>query len=151
MGKITSEYNKEFDVMVYTLEGAITYAEMLEAINGYYKGTLTKYTVWDFTNANMLKYFTTDEIKMLAQLVRSLGEARKGGLDALVVPGLLKFGLARMYGVYSDMTKANETSLKSLIFHTKNEAITWIRQTSMFAQTGDNVGNIKKDDTDVSL
>jgi len=46
MGEIITTVDKKLDIASFTLEGEVSCAEICAAIESYYKGTLTKYTIW---------------------------------------------------------------------------------------------------------
>jgi hypothetical protein len=133
MAKITLQYDKVLDAVMYTIEGDLEYSELAEAINEYYKGTMTKYTVWDFSAANLR--FLDEETKKLAVQVCALGKARRGGYDLLVVSGVLKYALARVYAVYSELTQKDPGCLKPVIFRTKEDALAWINRNSIVPES----------------
>jgi hypothetical protein len=125
---ITVSHDKELDAAIYTIEGDVEYAEVRDAIDRYYKGALTKYTIWDYSKANRGKHLTGDETQKLGIQVSSLGVARPQGFDLLIVPNIVQYGLARMYQAYSEIAKKDTKTLKSKIFRNREDAIAFIRQ-----------------------
>jgi hypothetical protein len=125
MGNITVTLNRELDAIIYTLEEGVDYNEIRDMIAEFYKGTLTKYTVWDWTKVQK-KHLSSEETTKLGQQVSVAGKARAGGYDLIVVPGLLQYGLARIYAVY-----AGTTALKVNIFRKLDDALDWIRKNTI--------------------
>jgi hypothetical protein len=125
MSTITVARDKELDLAAYTIEGELTYAELKAAIRQYYEGPLTKYTLWDFSGSDVNK-ITTDDVRNFGVQVREAGKARAGGTDLIVVAGLLKFGLARMYSAYTSLTSAEADPLTTMVFRTKDDALAWL-------------------------
>ncbi len=109
------------------MEGEISYEELREAIDLYYRGDLTKYTIWDFTAAEIGKLNNVD-IKKLGTQVSVSGKARRGCIDLIVVSGLLKYGLARVYTGYAATIQKDPEALKSIVFKSMDEAMCWIKE-----------------------
>jgi len=107
-------------------EGAV-YTDIHDAIEEYYSGTLTKYTIWDFSNMKKKHLASEDAIK-LGQLVNAAGKARKGGFDIIVVPGLVQYGMARIYAAYAAIVERDEQNLCTKIFRNLDEALLWIQK-----------------------
>ena len=55
MGAPKVTYNHELDLAIYTFGGEIVFDDVFEAIRQYYQGKLTKYTLWDFSAAEVQK------------------------------------------------------------------------------------------------
>jgi hypothetical protein len=127
MGTITVSVDQEWDIAIYTLEGDITYSEIRDAIDQYYRGMLTRYTLWDFSAVVFEQELTSQEIQQLARQVSAAGDVRRGGFDVIVVPSILKYGLARMYAAYTEYTQKDPEVLRTLVFYTKDAALSWIK------------------------
>ena len=125
---IEIEIDKELDMTVFTVAGEIPFTRVLGAVKEYYKGKLTKYTLWDFSGADLAKYFTGAEARELGSLVSVYGKNRPGGFDLIIVTGLLPFGLARMYAAYADMSRHDPLALKAMVFRSKGAALDWVRK-----------------------
>ena len=130
MAKIRVTIDKQWDVAVYNFEGDVTFTDVRDAIIEYYNGPLTKYTFWDFSDTNVNKV-SNAELKQLGDLVSKLGSARKGCFDTVVVPGLLKYGMARIYAGYAATLQKDKDALKTLVFKNKDDAFGWIRSNSI--------------------
>jgi hypothetical protein len=127
MEKITIEIDKDLDMATYTLNGELLYSELRAAVVDYYNGKLTKYTIWDFSESNLAQYISSIEAIELASLVDRLGKARPGGVDLIIISGLLQYGIARIYTLYADATRHNPSLLRAMVFRDKNQALKWLR------------------------
>jgi len=96
--------------MVFTILGSPDYAEISGIIDKYFKGVLTKYTIWDFSKAEPKKHLTSDEAKKLGLQVKSYTDKHPGRIDILIVPGILQHGLARIFQSYSAAAGKNSTA-----------------------------------------
>ena len=126
MSSITISIDKELDITTYTIEEDATYLDIHDAIDDYFKDIPTKYTIWDFSK--LKKHLTSDEVRMLAEQVGTLGKDRKEGGDLIIVPNILQYGLARMYTAYIETVKKSPAAFKTLVFRKKEDAMDWIRQ-----------------------
>ncbi|MBN1824020.1 MAG: hypothetical protein JW803_06860 [Endomicrobiales bacterium] len=128
MGNIGVTHDKEFDIAIYTLEGDVTYADIRDAIDEYYDGKLTKYTLWDFSMMDLPKNFTGEHARLLGGQVNTLGKERpEGAVDLIIVPDIVQFGLARVYAAYSEFFGDKPGTLKTMIFRKKDDALRWVR------------------------
>jgi hypothetical protein len=128
MEKITIETDKDLDVAIYTLKGDLLYGELRSAVVDYYNGTLTKYTIWDFSESNLAQFITGMEAWDLASLVTRLGKARPDGFDLIIASGVIQSGIARMYNTFFNIVGRGSTKLKAMLFPTKGLAMDWIRK-----------------------
>lgn len=127
MAEIKRIYNEDYDIAVFNIKGIITYPEMKDIIDVYYGGQLTKYTIFDFTEADVKQHFTTHEAQLLGGQVQRLGITRKNAVDVIIVPDLFQYGLARIYAAYSEMVQTSD-SLRTMIFRSKESAMDWIKK-----------------------
>jgi len=125
---ITIYLDKELDTLIYTVVGDVVYAEIRDVIDTYYKGKLTKYTIGDYSQANPTKHLSGEETQQLGLQVKSLAAKRPNGIDLLVVPGIVQYGVARMYKTYSEMPGNGAQKLRLRIFNKKEDALAFIRQ-----------------------
>ena len=128
MEKITIELDKNLDVAIYTIRGALTYSEFRSAVVDYYKGKLTKYTVWDFSESNLAEFITGIEAWDLASLVSRLSKARPGCYDLLIFSGTLQYGIARMYVTFLNIIEHDSPKPKTMLFSEKSQSMDWIRK-----------------------
>ena len=128
MGKMTNNVDKQLNAAIYTLEKDAGCSDMMDELNAYYKGTLTKYVVLDFTRIE--KHLTNNEIIKIADKMKLLGKARRGGYDIVVVRGLLQYGLARIYSAYT--ADADPGALRTIVLRSVDEALSWMRHNETF-------------------
>ena len=126
MGEIVVSRNNELDIAIYSLEGEISYEDVRGAIDEYYKGKLTKYTIWDFSMVVLFNLVTLSEVKLLERQVSEESRKRPGCYDILVVPDQFKYGLAKMYSVYAQVSFDTTRTVKTIIVKTIDEARAWI-------------------------
>jgi len=126
MGTVVVSAGKDIDMAVYSFEGKTSYDDIRLEIDNYYIGKLNKYKICDFTRAEL--NVTNKEVIALADQVREKGKARKNGFDAIVVPNLLYYGLARMYIAYAAYTHRDPDALKLMVFRSFDEALEAIRR-----------------------
>jgi hypothetical protein len=126
---ITIEHNKELNTMIFTIQGDSEYLKIRDAITEYYKnGPLTKYTLWDYTNVTEGKHLSTEESRMIGNHSMSFMHLRPNGFNLIVVPGILQYGLARVYQAFAEKRENDTQKLRTKIFRSKEEAIAFIRQ-----------------------
>lgn len=123
---IRISYDKKLDAAVFILEGEISFDEAKNTVLKYYNGPLTKYTLTDISRADPSTHLTTSEIKQIGELVSRLGKARPGGVDIMVIPGIIPFSIARIYQAYADVISSDPDRLTSKIFRTMKEALAFI-------------------------
>ena len=126
MATIKVYFDKELDVAEYKVEGTLTYQELHDAIDQYYKGTLTKYTMWDFTETDAEKFWK-NEVRQIVNQVDSALKARKNCYDLIVVPGLIQFGVAMIYESYIELIHKRTDDVKTMVFRSREDAYAWIR------------------------
>ena len=123
MGEFSISYNKEKNLATGVHLGSCGPQDTLNGIKVYYKGTITKYSITDFSKAELLNVSGT-EIAYLAEYMNDACRVRPpGSYDFLIVPDLLKFGLARMYHTYLAITAKNDVNLKTEVYRTMEEAL----------------------------
>ena len=126
MATLKVSIDKELDIAEYRFEGEIVYSELRDSIKQYYSGTLTKYTVWDFSATNV-QNVRNSEIMTIANQVSVAGQARDNCFDVIIVSELFKYGLARIYAGYAESIQKNPAALKTMVFRTREHAYDWIR------------------------
>ena len=135
MATISKTVNKELDITVYTVQGQAIYEEIRGEIDEYYRGALTKYVLWDFSEADSDMLLKPDEVRKLADQVSTEGKTRRGGFDLLIVPDNLKYALARIFNAYSEILNNDNGALKTVIFRKNDDAYAWIRQDMKFGKS----------------
>ena len=102
MATIKTSYDYKNDLTIHTIEGIFISEEAKGKIETYYKGNITKNTLWDFTKAEVTK-IATSEIQEVVMVARKFAHLRKGGRTALVLPQDLSYGLGRMFETFSEI------------------------------------------------
>jgi len=136
MGNVVISKDNEIEMAVYSFEGATSYNDIRVEIDKYYSGTVTKYKICDFTKS--ILNVSSKEVMQLGEQIRLRGTARRQGYDAIVVPNLLYYGLARMYVVYAEMTHADPDALKIMIFRSMDEAVSAMKKLANEAKSVNN-------------
>jgi hypothetical protein len=123
MSEFSITYNKDKNLAIGVHSGTCGFQDTLNSIKIYYQGTITKYSITDFSKAQLLSV-TGKEIEFLAEYMVQASKVRPpGSYDFLVVPDLLKYGLARMYHSYLELTTKSGEHLKTEVYRTMEEAL----------------------------
>jgi hypothetical protein len=126
MGEIIKTLDTNLDIAIYALAGDVSYEDVRNTIEEYYNGKLTKYTVWDFSKVVLFNLITLSEVKLLERLVAEHSKKRPGCFDVLVVPDTFKYGLAKMYSAYAQVSFEQTHTVRTKIVRTLEEALNWI-------------------------
>lgn len=126
MGTVNVTKDPVIDMKVYSFAGDTNYDDIRVEIDRFYDGTVTRYKICDFTDANLL--VSAREIYLLANQIRTRGTARRQGYDAIVVPQLVQYGFARMYVAYTDFMNRDPDALKLFICRSMDEAVKIMRK-----------------------
>ena len=135
MTAILQVVNKELDITVYTVQGVVGYEELRAEIEKYYRGPLTKYVLWSFTEPGVDVNLKPGELRKLAELVNTEGKARRGGSDLLIIPDTVKYSLASTYIAYTEILNSDKDALKTVIFRKNDDAYKWIREDMKYAKS----------------
>jgi hypothetical protein len=126
MSKFKITYFKDKDMSIGVHTGECGYNEILNGIKLYYEGSATKYAITDFSQAIALK-ISGEEVARIADYMRQTSKTRPPrSYDLLIVSGILKFGLARMYTTYLKLNETNDLDLKTEVFRSVEDAVRWI-------------------------
>jgi hypothetical protein len=109
---------------VFTGAGEITYAQVREAIVGFYAGSHTLKVLWDLREANA-RPISAQEVDQLALLLNDSGRVAKGVRTALVTPRDATFGLSRMLIALLEGRAANASGSMQ-VFREMDEARAWL-------------------------
>ncbi len=102
MGIISATHDTEKDLTIVTAEGVITADDLLDWGNNYYEGQITSLVLWDVTNADLSK-LQADQLREIAEHMRRISGARRGGKTAFVYDKPLDYGIGRIFQAYSEM------------------------------------------------
>ncbi|MCJ7773864.1 MAG: hypothetical protein MUP22_12120 [Desulfobacterales bacterium] len=122
MGSIKTTKDIHLELTTNLVKDQITYDDLLNWTTSYYSGTVTKFLLWDFTEAD-LSNITTEEFKNIAEVVKIKSDLRDRGKSALVFSRDLEFGLGRMFEVFS---KLEGTQFEFQSFRNIEEAKKWL-------------------------
>jgi len=122
MGSIETTRDIALELTTNIVRGPTSYDDLLSWITNYYSGSVTKYILWDFTEAD-LSPITTNQFQNIAEMVKSRSDLRKGGKSALVFSRDLEFGLGRMFEMFSQV-EGTEFEFRS--FRSLTEAKEWM-------------------------
>lgn len=123
MGTIETNINKQNDLTTHTVSGEIKAEEIIDKINSYYLGEVTKLILWDFSCA-IIDNIKPKEIAQIAKLTNEFSKNRIGGKTALIVSSDLGYGFCRMYEIHHLIL---ESPLNHMVFRNKAEALEWLR------------------------
>jgi hypothetical protein len=129
MATITVFIDKELDIAEFMVQGVLTYQELRGTIEQYYKGTLTKYTVWDFTDTDIQKIWK-NQVLLIGRQVDIFGNARDKCFDVIIAPDIIHYGLAMIYASYFEIIHRKPDSVKTMVFRSREDAFAWIRENS---------------------
>ncbi len=110
------------NLTIQKCSGNLTTKEMIDAINSFYDGSPTSYTLWDFSNASM-NDIPSENVREMVTLIKNRGFVRQGGKTAVVTPSDLAYGLARMFQIMSD---TNDFPFELRVFRYFKEATKWL-------------------------
>ncbi len=102
MGTISAEYKTEKDLTIVTAEGAISADDLLDWGKSYYEGPITSLILWDVTKAD-LSGLQADKLRVIAESMSRISDARRDGKTAFVYDKPLEFGIGRMFQAYSEI------------------------------------------------
>ena len=102
MGTIETQTDLQNEVTVNRAMGIISSDDLLDWIECYYSGDVTKFILWDFTKAD-LSDLSSDDIKRLVYETKKITAKRAGGKTAFVVGRDVEFGIIRMFDAYVEV------------------------------------------------
>ena len=83
---------------------------------------MTKNVVWDLS-IGRVEQLTSDDLRSIAELVRTHAHARVGGKTAIVAPHDLEYGMCRMLSTFAELI---DIPFDTRTFRTLSEAAKWI-------------------------
>jgi len=123
MGKITKRVEPEKSLTIFTVSGEVSVEELAQAVDEFYKGSVTRKVLFDLTDS-ILDHLSSDDVLNFSRAPRYIPEQRIGGKTAVVAPSDLAFGLARMYEFSADPA---EIPFVTKVFRTMEEARKWLK------------------------
>ena len=116
----TQETSKELTLAV--VKGKVGSNDILDWIANYHSGTVTKYILCDFTEADISE-IDTEELRKIAEEAKKYSEARHNGKTALVVGDDLGFGFGRVFKSFAEI---ENIAIEYMIFRNRTEARKWL-------------------------
>jgi hypothetical protein len=120
---ITKTTDPDRDLTIYTCEGIILAKDVLQAIDEFYQGTITRNVLWDLLEAD-LNQVSSKEVQLIATRVAEHAPDKKGGRTAIVAFKTLALGLSRMYEIRTEMSNPAPMA-QTQVFQTLKEAFAW--------------------------
>lgn len=121
---ITVEHQPELRRRIQTVTGKISLEEIRDVLTGVYGDPSfdpDADVLWDLRDAD-LAGFSSSDIRRIADLVAGSWSRGGGSRAALVVSGILDFGLARMYEMMLD----SRTQGAVRVMTDLDEALAWL-------------------------
>jgi hypothetical protein len=122
MAEIKVAVDEDKGLTIHEVVGVITVEEVLSIFAGFASDSPTLYLLWDFSRADVSNA-ASDDLRKILSVAKEKAHVRQGGKTALLTSGKLEFGLARMYGILSEIY---EHPISHRIFTEKDEAIKWL-------------------------
>lgn len=122
MATIGVRVDLEKDLTIFTVQGSLSVAEILEYSARFYENEPTKSVLWDATSGTVSGISKT-EFRSIAKAMKTVTGKRSGGKTALVGSFEVDYGLGRMYEVYADI---EELPVEYRVFRTVEEALKWL-------------------------
>ena len=122
MAVIESLIDHKTNLTIHTVNGLVDGDDIIQRMEEYHSGEVTKLIIWDFSDAD-LRDLTTKKITSIANIGRHFTESRMGGQKALISLHNLSFGLGRMYEVLAEIEKF---LIQTKVFRNMEEAKNWL-------------------------
>ena len=122
MALIETTVDKNRQLTIQTITGEATFDEIARAIKTYYEGVVTKFVLWDSSQA-LFDKVKASEVEALAAVAKRYSSCRQGGKTALVFSSDLGFGIGRMFDTHHEIL-ASKISHAS--FRSREEAFKWL-------------------------
>ncbi len=122
MSAIITNINRDADLTLHSIEGDITWEDIVVTIEEYYLGQPTTFVIWDYTGAGP-SHCSEENIRSIAQTAGQYAQSRAGGKTALVLPKDLQFGVGRVFESYAELADMPVT-VRS--FRLMAEAAAWL-------------------------
>lgn len=122
MAQIDVSIDREKDLTVFTVTGALTADEIIECALEYYEKQPTKLVLWD-ASFGSVHNITSGEFRRIARAMKRLTSMRAGGKTAFVGEYDVDFGMGRMYETYSEI---EQLPVVYRTFRSRDEAERWL-------------------------
>ena len=122
MGEIVTKIDEALDLTIQTVSGEITAIEIIQKMEDYYKGKITRLLLWDFRDAKLDKISASD-VRMISHLSQKYIIRKTNGKTAMVFSSDLGFGFGRMY----DNTQiVGDAEVTNNSFRDMDSALEWL-------------------------
>jgi len=122
MSEITKTVYEDRNLTILTVTGDVTPEQILDALGEFYGSGFTERLLWDFSGATAAD-FPSKGLEEILAFARNHAHLRTSGKTAIVVSGVLGFGMGRMYSILSEV---KGHPIPHRVFRDMNEAITWL-------------------------
>lgn len=124
MNSVTTELDPERNLIIQTVTGRLTLQDFIAAFKSALSHpdfTSGMNVLWDLTNASLADTEVNDMHQMINFIHYHISRRGTGFKLAIVAPGKLEFGLARMYEVYGEVLPFSKRA-----FYRMQEALEWV-------------------------
>ena len=122
MAQIEIKTEKAQDMTRISFLGIVTSEDLLNALDRFYSSDATTKALWDFTGGD-LSQLKTEKLFVVIDITKHYAHLRPGGKTALLVKGILAFGIARMHKTLAELERH---PILMEIFTLENEALDWL-------------------------
>ena len=120
MAEIETSIDSQLDLTVHIVFGDLSTQDILDKLEIYYQGKITKRILWDLSNATWAN-ITSDDLRRTVD--KATKYSRKGGKTAWVFSKDVDFGIGRMLGNLGEI-EGYDYVFES--FRDKKEAMKWL-------------------------
>ena len=122
MAEIRKTVDKARNLTTFTVSGKVAGEELMEAMTAFLTGEATLLSLWDCTDVDDIE-ISSEQIGAFVDDAKRLGEARRGGRTAWVVPTQFGYGLGRMATILSEL---RDVPFEAQVFRSLDEAKRWL-------------------------
>ena len=112
----------EHDLTTFNCSENLTEQEILNEIHAFYRGHITKHTIWHLGSSSS-NSISTSAFRTIFETIHSLKDPRRGGRTAIVASKDLEYGLGRMMQTWADI---DEFPYEIEVFRILEEAREWL-------------------------
>lgn len=123
MAPIEVSVDREADLTVLTVTGAVIAREILDVIAAYFAARPTKHVLWDLSAAAVDRV-KAGEVKPLVQASQQYTAGRAGGKTAMVFSSAGAYGLGRML---DQLRQVGDSPVEYGSFRDRDAALAWLR------------------------
>lgn len=121
---INSQIDSAKKLTLYSVEGEVSYDEIVASLKSFYSGNPTLNVIWDFSKSAG-RGLSREQIEKIAVFVcEHIPATRIGGKSAAVTPRDLEYGLGRMAEAFFEMNKYKSEYRN---FRRFEDAVAWVK------------------------